>query len=92
MERISGSYCWRTSKLTVDCTGKFISSMGRRGFTCDSFTYNIYHFVSKFNVKVEVIRNDKITSTEVNKRKYTKIVISPGPGNPLETGNCIGSN
>tara|TARA_B100000700_G_C14621957_1_gene658611 strand:+ start:82 stop:648 length:567 start_codon:yes stop_codon:yes gene_type:complete len=55
----------------------------------DSFTFNLYHYISSFNVKVEVIRNDKITSTEVNKRKYTKIVISPGPGNPLQTGNCI---
>ena len=41
------------------------------------------------NTKVDVIRNDKITSKEIIKRKYEKIVISPGPGNPNQSGNCI---
>ena len=38
---------------------------------------------------VDVIRNDKITSKEILKRRYNKIVISPGPGNPDQSGNCL---
>ena len=55
----------------------------------DSFTFNLYHYISSFNVKVDVFRNDKINSKEIIKNKYNKIVISPGPGNPTQTGNCI---
>ena len=55
----------------------------------DSFTYNLYHYISKFKNNVEVIRNDKINSKEILKRKYDKIVISPGPGNPNQAGNCL---
>ena len=42
----------------------------------DSFTFNLYHYISSLNIKVDVVRNDKI-------------VISPGPGNPNQSGNCI---
>ena len=55
----------------------------------DSFTFNLYHYISSLNTKVDVIRNDKISSKEIIKRKYEKIVISPGPGNPNQSGNCI---
>ena len=55
----------------------------------DSFTFNLYHYISSFNVKVEVIRNDKIDSKNILKKKYDKIVISPGPGNPDQAGNCL---
>ena len=55
----------------------------------DSFTYNLYHYLSSLKVHVDVIRNDKITSKEILKRRYNKIVISPGPGNPDQSGNCL---
>ena len=55
----------------------------------DSFTYNLFHYVSKLKCKVDVIRNDKITSKDIIKNKYKKIVISPGSGNPSQAGNCI---
>ena len=55
----------------------------------DSFTFNLYHYISSFKVHVDVIRNDEITSNEILKRRYNKIVISPGPGNPNQSGNCI---
>ena len=55
----------------------------------DSFTFNLYHYLSSLKVYVDVIRNDKITSKEILKRKYNKIVISPGPGNPNQSGNCL---
>ena len=55
----------------------------------DSFTFNLYHYLSSLKVRVDVIRNDKITSKEILKRRYNKIVISPGPGNPDQSGNCL---
>ena len=55
----------------------------------DSFTFNLYHYLSSLKVKVDVIRNDQITSYEILKKKYNKIVISPGPGNPNQSGNCL---
>ena len=55
----------------------------------DSFTFNLYHYLSSLKVKVDVIRNDQITSNEILKSKYNKIVISPGPGNPDQSGNCL---
>ena len=55
----------------------------------DSFTFNLYHYLSSLKTKVEVIRNDKITSKEILKNKYNKIVISPGTGNPNQSGNCL---
>ena len=55
----------------------------------DSFTFNLYHYLSSLKVNVDVIRNDKITANKILKRKYNKIVISPGPGNPNQSGNCL---
>ena len=55
----------------------------------DSFTFNLYHYLSSFKINVYVIRNDQITSNEILKKKYNKIVISPGPGNPNQSGNCL---
>ena len=55
----------------------------------DSFTFNLYHYLSSLKTKVDVVRNDKITSKEIIKKKYDKIVISPGPGNPNQSGNCL---
>ena len=55
----------------------------------DSFTFNLYHYLSSLKTKVDVFRNDKITEKEIVKKKYNKIVISPGPGNPNQSGNCL---
>tara|TARA_B100000029_G_scaffold463227_1_gene496349 strand:+ start:4667 stop:5233 length:567 start_codon:yes stop_codon:yes gene_type:complete len=55
----------------------------------DSFTYNLYHYLSALKCKVEVYRNDKINLNKIKKNKYQKIVISPGPGYPINAGNCM---
>ena len=55
----------------------------------DSFTYNLYHYLSSLKANVDVIRNNEITEKEIVKKKYNKIVISPGPGNPNQSGNCL---
>ena len=31
----------------------------------DSFTFNLYHYLSSLNVKVDVVRNDKITDKDI---------------------------
>ena len=55
----------------------------------DSFTYNLYHYLSSLKCEVDVFRNDKINSKDILKKKYKRIVISPGPGNPNQAGNCL---
>jgi len=55
----------------------------------DSFTYNLYHYISSFNKNVDVKRNDKVNPKDIIKNKYKKIIISPGPGNPNQAGNCL---
>jgi len=55
----------------------------------DSFTFNLYHYVSSLGITVDVIRNDEITHKQIINNKYDKIIISPGPGNPNQSGNCI---
>ena len=55
----------------------------------DSFTYNLYHYLSFLNCDVHIFRNDKITAEEIVKKKFKKIVISPGPGNPNQAGQCL---
>ena len=55
----------------------------------DSFTYNLYHYLSSLKCNVIVCRNDKIKIKEIEKKRYQKIVISPGPGNPNQAGDCL---
>ena len=55
----------------------------------DSLTFNLYHYLSSLKTNVDVFRNDKINHKEIIKKKYNKIVISPGQGNPNQSGNCL---
>ena len=55
----------------------------------DSFTFNLYHYLSSLKVNVDVVRNDKIDSKTILRTGYDKVVISPGPGNPNQAGNCL---
>jgi anthranilate synthase component 2 len=50
----------------------------------DSFTYNIVHAVRQLGVNPDVVRNDRIALPEFE--QYDKIIISPGPGIPSESG------
>jgi anthranilate synthase component 2 len=51
----------------------------------DSFTYNLVHAIKKVSgLPVDVFRNDEIALEEIE--KYDKIVLSPGPGLPEESG------
>jgi len=52
----------------------------------DSFTYNLYQYISELGAKVFVVRNDKIALDEVRAKRPDAIVISPGPKTPSEAG------
>ena len=52
----------------------------------DSFTYNLFQYLSELGEEVEVVRNDKTTLGEIERMKPQRIVISPGPGAPLKAG------
>jgi len=39
----------------------------------DSFTFNLFHYLSSLKTNVDVIRNDKITSKEIKKENTIKL-------------------
>ncbi len=52
----------------------------------DSFTYNLFQYLSDLGETVLVRRNDEITVEEIREINPLLIVISPGPKNPQEAG------
>ena len=52
----------------------------------DSFTYNLYQYLSELGEEVKTFRNDGITLDEIEKLAPERIVISPGPGKPEQAG------
>jgi anthranilate synthase/phosphoribosyltransferase len=53
----------------------------------DSFTYNVYQFMTELTDQVvKVIRNDSITVEEIRQMNPQGIIISPGPGRPEDAG------
>jgi anthranilate synthase/aminodeoxychorismate synthase-like glutamine amidotransferase len=52
----------------------------------DSFTYNLYQFMSELGADVVVRRNDEITPDECLALAPDHVVISPGPGTPDDAG------
>lgn len=55
----------------------------------DSFTYNIYQYVSDEGEEVHVYRNDAISIQEVERLAPEAIILSPGPGLPAASGICL---
>ena len=52
----------------------------------DSFTYNLFQYLSELGEEVIVVRNDKMSLDEMEKLSPQRIVISPGPGTPEQAG------
>jgi anthranilate synthase/aminodeoxychorismate synthase-like glutamine amidotransferase len=52
----------------------------------DSFTYNLFHYLSELGAEVRVFRNDEISLDAIDALRPEKIVISPGPCTPNEAG------
>ena len=55
----------------------------------DSFTYNLYQYLSELGADVEVVRNDEVTVEDIEQMAPERIVISPGPCTPNEAGVSV---
>lgn len=55
----------------------------------DSFTFNLYQYIGIFADDIKVVRNDKITISEIEQLQPERIVLSPGPKSPKEAGICM---
>ncbi|MBM3249048.1 MAG: aminodeoxychorismate/anthranilate synthase component II [Candidatus Omnitrophica bacterium] len=52
----------------------------------DSFTYNLVQYLAELGQDLEVFRNDKISVDSIKALRPKCIVISPGPGRPVDAG------
>jgi anthranilate synthase component 2 len=59
----------------------------------DSFTFNLVHYLAETGADVRVVRNDEITTEDVQRlaedRAIDGIVISPGPSTPEDAGITV---
>lgn len=55
----------------------------------DSFVYNVYQLVGSIDPNIRVVRNDAITLEEISRMAPSHIIISPGPGYPVDAGISI---
>ena len=52
----------------------------------DSFTYNLFQYLSELGEEITVVRNDQMSLDEMEQLSPERIVISPGPGTPQQAG------
>ena len=52
----------------------------------DSFTYNVVQYLTELGAEVRVVRNDEITVEAIEALRPERLVISPGPCTPDESG------
>ena len=55
----------------------------------DSFTYNLYQYLSELGAEVEVVRNDKTSLKDLITMKPERVVVSPGPSTPENAGVSV---
>src|SRR5574344_1170549 len=55
----------------------------------DSFTYNIVQYCLELGADLKVIRNDELSLEQILALNPSKIIISPGPATPNESGVCL---
>lgn len=55
----------------------------------DSFTFNLVQYLGAMGQELKVFRNDAITLDEIERLAPERIVISPGPGRPENSGIII---
>lgn len=55
----------------------------------DSFTYNLVQLIGRLGGTPAVFRNDEVTVDEVRRLAPERLVISPGPGTPLDSGLSV---
>ncbi len=52
----------------------------------DSFTYNLVQYLGELGVDLQVRRNDEISVEQIRALKPERILVSPGPCSPRESG------
>jgi len=52
----------------------------------DSFTYNLVQYLGEMKVDLQVHRNDQITLKQIHELQPERILVSPGPCSPRESG------
>src|SRR5512138_336756 len=52
----------------------------------DSFTYNLVQYLGEMQVQLQVFRNNQITLAQIRELNPERILISPGPCSPRESG------
>lgn len=52
----------------------------------DSFTYNLVQYLGELGAELRIFRNDAVTPGEIRQLAPSHIVISPGPGDPTDSG------
>jgi len=52
----------------------------------DSFTYNLVQYLGELGVDLQVRRNDEISIEQIRALKPERILVSPGPCSPRESG------
>src|SRR3984885_2666815 len=55
----------------------------------DSFTYNLWHYLSELGAETVVRRNDALSVEEAVALQPQGIIISPGPGTPAQSGISV---
>lgn len=55
----------------------------------DSFTYNLYQYMTPLKKDICVVRNDRLSIQHIQQMQPTGIILSPGPGRPEHAGICI---
>ena len=56
----------------------------------DSFVFNVEQYLKEMtDEQVKTARNDKITLEEIKKLNPSKIILSPGPKHPKDSGICL---
>ena len=56
----------------------------------DSFVFNVEQYLRELtSEEVRCVRNDKITLDEIRRLNPSKIVLSPGPKHPQDSGICL---
>jgi anthranilate synthase component II len=55
----------------------------------DSFTFNLYQYLSELGAEVKTVRNDKLSLDDIDQMSPEAIVLSPGPGRPEQAGICV---
>ena len=55
----------------------------------DSFTYNLVQYLAELGVETMVRLHDKASVEEIREVNPGAIILSPGPGNPSESGNSL---